>query len=136
MLNSWYSQRNCPKELINILKDKWNRILFAALSCFYLSTCSVIQVGSMLSSQRLNKVMAEVGKNFHETTAKETRESSLPVFFSSSPRPVLASSFCQATLLLRERGSRFSLTIAQLCATGRESGNWTGPHQAWKACNL
>ena len=53
----------------------------AILSRFDLSTCSVIQVGSMLSSQRLNKVMAEVGKNFHETAAKDMRENSLPVFF-------------------------------------------------------
>ena len=35
----------------------------------------------MLSSQRLNKVMAEVGKNFHETAAKDMRENSLLVFF-------------------------------------------------------
>jgi len=35
----------------------------------------------MLSSQRLNKVMAEVGKNFHETAAKEMRENSPAVFF-------------------------------------------------------
>ena len=36
------------------------RILLGDITCFNFSTCSVIQVGSMLSSQHLNKVMAEV----------------------------------------------------------------------------
>ena len=81
---------NWPKELINILNDKWNIILWPILSCFELSTCSIIQVGSMLSSQRLNKVMAEVGKtnNNNNNTEGNTR-TLLPVFFLSTSSPVL-----------------------------------------------
>ena len=35
-------------------------VLKHAVNVFIVSTCSIIHAGSMLSSQRLNKVMAEV----------------------------------------------------------------------------
>lgn len=132
MLNSLeYSHRNCPKELTNILKDEWNRFLFASLSCFDLSTCSVIQVGSMLSSQRLNKVMAEVGKKFHETAAKEIRKISPPVSFCQHQDqfwPVLSVTKRYSF----GRGVLDSLFRKHNFARQRASGNWTGLHQAWK----